>query len=198
MPNRENPVPFSTEDGHDFSAPRRPNMSLKKLGLNNWKRTKQFIRPFNYTVEELETGLVHPNSFRVPRTGAGMVGNSRAATVKVDESADFEWVKLTCVAYDADGNAQNHFGISFRESGSDRRLDNYPLHMLTITGTGQMPFILPATLLIKRAAILSVTFTLYTAATTYIYITLAGVKYYISELQSITTRPTEDWDDERL
>ena len=167
--------------------------SLKKMNIATWVQSKQFIRPFHYTCEELETGDTHPNSFRVPETGAGAANNSRTANIKVDESADFEWVKLTAVAYDEDGAAQNHFGISFRDSGSDRRMDNFPIHMLTLTGTGQMPYILPCSWLIKRAAILSVTFTLYTATTTYIYLTLGGVKYYFTELQSITTRPAESW-----
>lgn len=199
------PRPRSVVDDHFTDKPSRPIPSKKKLGFNRWVMAKQFIKPFWYTTEENETAPPRIGGFRVPAVGTGAtpavgaVGSTRRATIKITADAHFEEIKLTCVAYDAEGNPQNDFLMAIAEGGSDRILMNYPVHMLTMTGTGQMPFILSTSLLVKRASILTITFTLLQAITTYVYLTLHGTKYFITELQSLTTRPIEDWGvDERL
>jgi hypothetical protein len=161
----------------------------KNFGYENWREAKMAIRPFFFTFDTLETGSPHPNSFRVPILGAGTVGAARTGTIRIPSDLDFEDVKLTCVAYDASGNAQNHFSIEIFESAGDFRMQNNPIHMLTITGTGQMPFILPSTHLAPGAYQLNVRFTLNLATTTWIYFTFSGISYYHFRKGSITSRP---------
>lgn len=190
------PNPKSGVDGRATDRPLRPVLKKQGLPYKQWKQQKMFVRPFFYTVEDLETTAPLPGAYRVPRTGAtATVGTTRTATIKISQGADFEAIKIMCVGYDASRVPQNHFEIFIKEGGSDRFLMNYPIHMLTMTGTGQMPFILPVSLLVKEAATLTVAFTLTAPVVTYIYFTLAGAKYFYSELQSLTSRPMDNYGD---
>jgi len=172
-------------------TPARPISLMRKLGYDDYKSAKMAVRPFFYTCEELNSASeTMPNSFQVPAAGVAVAaGATRRATIKMHAESDFEAVKLTCVGYTAAGADQNNFCMQLIQSGSDNQLMNFPIHTLVMTGTGQMPFILPCTLWITGSSQITIDFTLNVATRTYIYFALSGIKYYHDRLRNVTTRP---------
>jgi len=188
--------PRSTVDSRDLGQPLRA-IKFKKKGLSyaDWKQVKRFTRPYWYKIERpLELTAPWPMSFRVPRTGGTLAVTATAqGVINITTDADFELIKLTGLAFDADGNAQNQLLVRLIDTGSGRDLMNRPIHFLNLTGTGQMPFILSNSILLKGGSTFTVEFTLLVATVTYVYMAFHGVKYFDAELQSITSRTMDEF-----
>jgi hypothetical protein len=70
------------------------------------------------------------------------------------------------------------YTLIFFDTGSGRNLQDQAIHVATVTGTGQLPFIWPEPKLIKGNSTLVVTLTNLTAIPALAYVTLSGFKVF--------------------
>jgi len=75
-------------------------------------------------------------------------GATAITTVLVEADSDFEWITTTASGFNnaTTGNAQNNqIGLQMQilDGGSQRNLFQNPVNIVSTTGTGQLPFILP-------------------------------------------------------
>lgn len=104
----------------------------------------------------------------------------------VEADSDFTLVKMACFA-DIAGAVQTDSSrvlplvtLSIFDSGSGRNLQNVAFPLSNIAGSNGLPFVLPIPRLFKARSTVSLTFTNYSAATTYanLYLTLIGFKTF--------------------
>lgn len=156
----------------------RPLSSVEPLVQS--KDGRIFINPeirglthYYLTMEKDNTGI--------PRVTLPALGTSRTIFTN-DRSAHIQIVKLT---YAADG----HFLISFHDEGAGRMLQNRPVHILTIGGSGQMPSIFPASLFLDPSRSLYCEMTDLSGSPNVVYMYMSGPRYYYQG--SLTSKSVE-------
>lgn len=110
-------------------------------------------------------------------------GTSQTAVINLEADANFIAVKLSYAA-DVAGGAQTDstrvvplVRISIRDSGSGRLLQNAPISLAAIAGTGELPFVLPIPRKFSASSSIQVTFENYSAGTTYTNVELNFIGY---------------------
>ncbi len=122
--------------------------------------------------------------YRASSTALAAAG-SDTDQVKIETDANFLWVKS---AYQADIAAATQtentrvlplITVELLDSGSGRNLQDNPIPIDSMAGRGLLPMVLPIPRLFRANSTISVTFTNFSAATTYnIYLTLIGYKVF--------------------
>lgn len=83
--------------------------------------------------------------------------------VQIQSDSDFEWIEATCYGNLHGGTAPFSnaillpINITLVDSGSSRNLFNAPIPIVSFSGSGQQPFILPVSRLFKAYSNLQVT-----------------------------------------
>lgn len=198
------PVPRRNVSPHRRSIyPTKTEKSIRmrgKLSPEEYIRKKTFERPGYFAIDRpLQSGAPFPQSMQV---GAG-VGTAQTGIIEVTAEADFEAVKVMSRAYLDD--EQNSYPINTRylillkETASGRDLMNQPIHVENLAGDSELPLILPVTLFINRASVVSVQITNLNAEAIYVYFTLLGIKYYYRDALNLTgSDVVEDVEYKRL
>ncbi len=108
------------------------------------------------------------------------VGAVLPINVPINADSDFIMRYLDMAAYSAPGVPllNPDFDIVIFDSSSGRNLMDQPIHVQTILGTGQLPFILPEPKLIKGGGTLIITLTNNDAVAALVHITLCGFKAF--------------------
>ncbi len=68
-----------------------------------------------------------------------------SVTIPISADSDFLWMETSLVDYTAANvlNPNPDLLISFQDAGSGRNLQDNPIHVSLVTGSGQWPFVLP-------------------------------------------------------
>ncbi len=120
------------------------------------------------------------------QTASIAAGATDTDTVNIENDSQFVWTKTSYFA-DLAGAVQTDatrviplVTAQITDSGSARQFFDTPQPINNIAGQGNIPFILPAPFIFKNNANINVTFTNYSAATTYtnVIITLHGFRIY--------------------
>jgi hypothetical protein len=100
--------------------------------------------------------------------------------VVIDADSDFLAVKVMLASYSAAGTIVTNpdYTLTISDSGSGRLLQNQPIHINTICGTAQLPYVLPEPKLFKASSTVSLTLTNRTTTAARVNLTLGGVKIY--------------------
>jgi hypothetical protein len=110
------------------------------------------------------------------------LGANANVTVNVPVQADSDFVlrALALESYSAVGVlvVAPDYLITIFDSGSGRALMNQPVHVGNITGSAQLPFILPEAKLIAAASIIQVTLLNNTAVAAVVHVDLIGFKLF--------------------
>jgi hypothetical protein len=110
------------------------------------------------------------------------LGGAATVTVNIPVQADSDFVlrALALEAYSGVGVlvVAPDYMITIFDSGSGRSLMNQPVHVGNITGTAQLPFILPEAKLIAAASVLQVTLINNTAVAAVVHVDLIGFKLF--------------------
>lgn len=108
---------------------------------------------------------------------------SNADQVQLEADSDFLINKLTFAVYDAaDGAlvAAPNLTVQITDSASGRTLFDEAQPIVSIAGTGELPFVPPVAKLIRAKSTMTVTFANRSSATLYnIALTFAGTKLYL-------------------
>lgn len=113
---------------------------------------------------------VNANNAGLPIISVASNSNNRGVLTN-NRDGHIELVKLT---YTSTGD----FLILFKDEGAGRQLQNRPVHIRTIGGTGQMPGILPSNIVLDPSRSLYVEVTDISGAPNTIWMHLSGPKYY--------------------
>jgi hypothetical protein len=118
----------------------------------------------------------------VPTIGATV---SATDVISIEADANFILQKLVVFA-DIAGAVQTTdsrvlplVNVTIQDSGSGRNLQDQATPIGNLAGTGSLPFILPKPREFKSKANINVTFTNFSAATTYLNLTLSFIGYKI-------------------
>lgn len=111
---------------------------------------------------------------------------SATSVINIEANSDFIWLK-TAYAADLAGAAQTEDSrvlplvrVAITDSGSGRQLQNLPIPLTSMGGHEGLPFNLPVPREFQKNSNISITFTNYSAATTYtnVEIVLIGYKKF--------------------
>lgn len=104
------------------------------------------------------------------------------ATFRVNEDADFVGVRMLAVAVDAGTGAviaSPSFTIELINTGSDRNLQNFPVHVSNLAGNAQNSIPFPKTMLYPRSALVQANFQNVQPATAInVQVSVFGYKQY--------------------
>lgn len=139
------------------------------MGLNRQLDAAQVAR-------RIELDLFFYNAIFNP-LGAGATAN---VGVPITNDSDFILDALNLVSYSAVGILVPNpdYQIAIADTGSGRNLQDQPVHVANITGTGQLSFILPEPKLFKGSATILVTLVNNTAVAAKVDVTLIGRKIF--------------------
>jgi hypothetical protein len=100
--------------------------------------------------------------------------------VPINNDSDFIWRYTTLAAYTAANVPQvdPDYLISFFDNASGRNMQDQPIHVSCVTGTAQMPYILPEPKRIASGAVLTVTLNNIGGVAANAYVTLCGFKVF--------------------
>ena len=112
---------------------------------------------------------------------------SATSTISVQANAAFVIVKLAVMA-DLAGALQTDssrviplVNVSINDSGSGRNLQNTPVPLGNIAGSAQLPFVMPQQRILMPSSSVQALFTNYSAASTYLNLTLTLIGYQVFE-----------------
>lgn len=90
-----------------------------------------------------------------------LAGATITNNVSIQNDSDFLWRYTMLTSYSAAGVfvPAPDMLISFSDTGSGRNLQDIPNHVGNVTGTAQLPYVLPEPFLITAGSILNVTLT---------------------------------------
>lgn len=111
-------------------------------------------------------------------------GGVLAVPTGIEADSDFILTKLALTAYSAAAvPVVNPDYLSvIQDSGSGRLFQNQPIHVATLYGTAQLPFILPEPQLIKASSVVTITLTNNDpAVAAVVNISLIGFKLFYSQ-----------------
>jgi len=100
--------------------------------------------------------------------------------VVIDADSDFVAIKMMLCSYSTAGTivANPDYVLSISDSGSGRMLQNVAIHINTICGTAQLPYILPEPKVFKASSTITFTLTNRTATAARVNLTLGGFKVF--------------------
>jgi hypothetical protein len=104
-----------------------------------------------------------------------------AFNINITSDSDFCWMATTGVVFTAANNLDPapDMLVQYMDTGSNRNLQDFPMHWSNVIGTGQWPYMLPEPkLLIGGGGIQITAINLVNAAKGRIDITLVGVKIF--------------------
>jgi hypothetical protein len=129
-----------------------------------------------YNLGQCEPDFFTYDAFFNPLGGAGNI----TVNVAIQADSDFVLRGLTLVAYSAVGVlvANPDYLISIFDSGSGRQLMNQPVHIGNLTGTAQLPFILPEPRLIAAASVIQINLINNTAIAAVVHVSMIGFKLF--------------------
>lgn len=111
---------------------------------------------------------------------------------RVNENSDFIATRITAVAFDAGTGAVNvnpSFTIAFENTGSDKNLQNFPIHVRNLAGNSAEAIPLPKTMLFPRSQSIEATFSNLTTTATRIQVVVHGYKRYdLAEVNKVLQR----------
>lgn len=127
---------------------------------------------------------VHKDHFIYSAVAASIAsGASSTSIIQIQADSDFVAVKLSYFA-DIAGATQTDstrvvplISVAIQDTGSGRNLQNVSIPVDAMAGRGELPLVLPIPRRFKGSANINVTFTNYSAATTYVNVSLNFIGY---------------------
>lgn len=109
-----------------------------------------------------------------------LVNATLAVNVQINSDSYFVWRYTAFAGFSAAGTpvAVPDVTVSFFETGAGRNLQDQALHLLTCTGTGQLPYVLPEPKKLEASSVLTVTATNLGPAAMLGYFTFSGFKVF--------------------
>jgi hypothetical protein len=136
-------------------------------------------------LRDLERGkkvnLVHFNYSAIFPIATFVAAANLLVNIPVNNDSDFLWRFTMMTATSGAGVflPAPDMLISFADTGSGKNLQDQPQHVLNVTGTAQLPFILPEPYLITAGSLLAVTMQNNAAGpAALVNLTISGFKVY--------------------
>lgn len=115
-----------------------------------------------------------------PGALAGVIGAQLPVNVQFNADSDFLWEAFNFQSYSAVGTPVPlpDYLIAFADTGSGRNLQDAPIHVVNVSGNGQLPYILPESRLFRATSICTVTVTNNTAIAAVVSFAMIGRKVF--------------------
>lgn len=109
-----------------------------------------------------------------------VAGATISININIQNDSDFVWRYTTLAAFTAPNVPQvaPDYTVSFFDTGSGRNLQDQAIHVSCVTGTAQLPFILPEPKRISSGSVLVVTLTNVGGVAALAQVVLGGMKVY--------------------
>ena len=106
-------------------------------------------------------------------------------TTTIDRDADFIWCENSYVAYTTAGanQIQPDLLVQHTAVSSQRDLENQPVHLMNVYGTGERPFIWTKPIVVSAKSAITVVLSSNVAADLNVSLTWLGVKAFLTRLR---------------